>query len=116
MADYMFLLYDDPTAFEDCSPEELQQLIQKYSAWQDRLVADGRLVAGNKLTDGEGRVLRSEGGKVRVLDGPYSEAKEIIGGFFTVRADSYEHAMELAQSGPHLELGGTIEIREIDVH
>jgi len=52
---------------------------------------------------------------MRVTDGPYSETKEILGGYFTVTADNYEAAVKRAGECPHLEFGGTIEVREVDV-
>jgi hypothetical protein len=52
-------------------------------------------------------------GKTVITDGPYTEAREIIGGFFAFAADTYEQAVELAADCPHLEFG-TIEIREVE--
>ncbi len=116
MADYMLLLYENPTDFSDVSPEEMQAIIGKYSAWRDSLAEEGRLVGSNKLTDGEGRVLKGGNGDLRVTDGPFSETKEVIGGYFTIRAASYDEAVEVSKGCPHLGFGGTIEIREIEVH
>jgi len=115
MADYMLLLRDEPSEFEHLSPEQIQEIIARYTVWSDELAERGKLVGSNKLTDGEGRVVRRVDDKVRVLDGPFSESKEIVGGYFTVRADSYDEALEIAESCPHLEFG-PIEIREIEIH
>ena len=49
-----------------------------------------------------------------MLDGPYSETKEVIGGYFAVRAADYDEAVKICEDCPHLEYAGTIEIREID--
>lgn len=114
MANYMLLLYDSPADFQDVSPGEMQKIIEKYRAWRDRLQQAGRLVASNKLKDGEGRVISSQDGKMRVLDGPYSETKEVVGGYFMVKAADYDEAVELCADCPHLEYHGTIEVREID--
>lgn len=116
MAEFMLLLYDSPTDFSDLSPEEMQGIIQKYTAWRDRLDESGKLIASDKLTDGEGRVMRQTDGKVRILDGPFSESKEVVGGYFAIRAASYDDAIEVARGCPHLGFGGTIEIREIEKH
>jgi hypothetical protein len=67
---------------------------------------------GHKLTDGEGRVLRGAVGSPKVTDGPYAEAREVIGGLFIVDAASYEEVVELSKDCPHLDFG-TIEIREV---
>lgn len=114
MADYMLLIYDDPTDFTDLSPEDMQQIIAKYSAWGQRLHEEGKLVDSQKLADGEGRVLRKGTDGVRVLDGPYSETKEVVGGYFTIRAGSWEEAVAIAESCPHVESNGAIEIRRIE--
>lgn len=114
MPDYMLLLYESPTSFADVSPEEMQKIIAKYAAWREGLAESGRLVGGQKLRDGEGRVLRNGDRGVRVLDGPYSETKEVIGGYFAIRADDYDDAVRISRDCPHLAFGGTIEVREIE--
>jgi hypothetical protein len=114
MPDYMLLLRDNRTEFPKLSPDEFQRVIQKYIAWGDSLRRRGLLVGNNKLTDGAARVIRREGGGLRVTDGPYAEAKEVLGGYYTIRADSYEQAIERCQDCPHLEFG-SIEIREVEV-
>lgn len=114
MADFMLLLYDKEGDFTDMSPEDMQQIIHEYVAWGDRLEAEGRLVGREKLEDGTGRVLRREGGETRVLDGPFSEAKEVVGGYFTVCAESWDEAVEIGRSCPHVGYGGMVEIRRVD--
>jgi hypothetical protein len=111
MSKYMLLLRDEPAAFADVSPEEIQKIIQKYTAWRASL--QSRIVAGNKLKDGEGRVLRKENGKPSIIDGPFAEAKEVMGGFFMLEADSYDQAVELAKTCPHMEFG-SIEVRAVE--
>ena len=115
MPEYMLLLYEEPDVFERMSPEELQRAIERYRAWGESLRESGALLASDKLTDLEGRVLKKpEGGEVRVHDGPFAETKEVIGGYFSIRAAGYDEAVELASGCPHLDYGGTIEVREID--
>ncbi len=116
MPDFMLLLYESPTDFAEISPEEMQAIIGKYSAWRESLAESGHLVGGQKLRDGDGRVLSNSGadGEVRVLDGPYSETKEVIGGYFAIRAEDYDEAVRISRDCPHLAFGGTIEIREIE--
>ncbi len=114
MGNYLVLLYGGPGSEPGMAPQEMQGIIEKYSAWAAKLRESGRFTGGNKLKDHEGRVLRAEGGKTRVLDGPFSETKEVIGGYLAITADSYDDAVALARDCPHLAYGGTIEIREID--
>jgi hypothetical protein len=114
MPKYMLLLHDDPSAFSALSPAEIQKVIERYVAWGTRLRQAGIITDSAKLTDEPGRVMRGRGGDMRVTDGPYSESKEMLGGYFTVVADTYEHAAERAADCPHLDYGGTIEIRQVD--
>ncbi|MDA8016945.1 MAG: YciI family protein [Thermoanaerobaculia bacterium] len=115
MADYMLFLYDNPEDFAQFSPEEIQAIIAKYGAWAEDLEKRGKLLGGDKLTDGEGRVLRNAGGSVRLTDGPFSETKEILGGYFKIQAESYDEAVAIARTCPHLEFEATVEIRRTDL-
>jgi len=109
MPQYMLLLYDNPVDWQKVSPDEMQKAIEKYMAWikkpfnkdSQRLAADA------------GRVIRSNNGKPRTTDGPYSEAKEVLGGFYLIEADSYDQAVERSLTHPHLEYGGTIVVRQL---
>jgi hypothetical protein len=114
MPQYMLLLHDDLTAYADMTPGQMQALLERYQAWAGRLGAEGRLVGGEKLKDEGGRRMRKQGGKVVVVDGPYSETKEVIGGYFTIKAESYADAVEIARSCPHLDYRGVIDVREVD--
>ena len=114
MPKYVLLLHDAPDAYRGLSPEQMQQVIQKYVAWGDGLRNAGVLEGGQKLADEPGRILKGRNGQVRVTDGPYSETKEVLGGYYIVAAGSYDQAVDLARSCPHFEFGGTIEVREID--
>jgi hypothetical protein len=114
MPKYMLLLHDDTSRFAAMSPAEMQQVIEKYVAWGDRLRRAEIIVDGQKLADEPGKIVRGAGGKMRVTDGPYSESKEVLGGYYTIVAGSYEQAVERSKECPHLEYGGTIEVRAID--
>jgi hypothetical protein len=48
------------------------------------------------------------------MDGPYSETKEVLGGYFVVTAENYDAAVDLTRDCPHLDYCGTIEVREVD--
>jgi hypothetical protein len=114
MPKYMLLLHDNPAAFANVSPEQMQKIIEKYVAWGARLRQAGIWEASAKLTNDPGRVVRSKDGDVRVTDGPYSETKEVLGGYYLIRADDYAQAVEISRDCPQLEYGGTIEVRQID--
>ena len=114
MPKYMLLLHDDPSKFEGASPEDLQKIMAEYIGWRERLMAAGQLVDGQKLQDEGGRELSLVDGAVRVVDGPYSEAKEIMGGYFTIEADDYDAAVEISKTCPHLTYGKRIELRAVE--
>jgi hypothetical protein len=109
MSQYLIVLRDANWNPESLSPEELQAIMKKYRTW-----IEGIAGKGNKLRDKEGRVVRSNGGGVSVTDGPYSEAKEVIGGYIVIEADSYEDAVKKCEDSPHL-VNGSIEIRALEV-
>ena len=112
MPKFIMLLHD--AGFPaDISPDQIQAIIQRYVAWRQKIQQNGRKVEGHKLTDGHGRVMRGAAGSTNVTDGPYAEAREVIGGLFIVDANSYEEVVELSKDCPHLEFG-SIEIREVD--
>lgn len=115
MPQFMLLLHRSTTAGPARPPAEVQAIIGRYVAWSGELQRSGRLVRGDKLEDGTGRVLRRAGAGVQVTDGPFAEARELIGGTYIVEARDYDDAAALAQGCPHLELGGTIELRRLEV-
>jgi hypothetical protein len=113
MPDFMLLLHTPPEGGK-FSPEDLQNVIQRYATWSKGLSASGRLVGGHKLRDAEGRVLKKQSDKTTVTDGPYAELKEVVGGYFHITADHYDEAVQIARECPHLDYGGTIEVRSIE--
>ncbi|MGA7239651.1 MAG: YciI family protein [Bryobacteraceae bacterium] len=117
MNQYILMLHSDPAVFrtENMSPQRIQEIFGKYKAWRDRMAGEGKLAGGNKLENETGRLMRAENGsgKIHITDGPYAESKEIIAGFFVLKAESYEQAVKLASDCPHLEFG-TIEVRRIE--
>lgn len=114
MSSFMLLLYDDPSAFANVTPEQMQHVIGEYIAWAQKLGQEGKLEGGQKLKDEGGKVLKSAGKQVSVVDGPYSETKEIIGGYYLIKAKSYAEAVEIAKTCPHMKYGAKIDVREID--
>ena len=107
MPHYMFLLYNDPNWYKTLSPEEMQQATEKYMNWtKNPFVKDGKRLGGDP-----GQVIRAQSG--RATDGPYSETKEVLAGYYTIEAANYDEAVERALTLPHLDYGGTIEVRHV---
>jgi hypothetical protein len=105
----MILLYDDPSEWQKLSPEDMQKAVEKYHAWTKKPFSRD----AKRLGDDVGRVIRSQGGQRRATDGPYSETKEILGGYYVIEAADYDEAVKLAMDHPHLEYGGTLEVRKL---
>ena len=114
MSKYTLMLRESPDAFANFSPTELQAIFKRYSAWADGLKQAGNLAGSQKLRDGDGRVVRRNGGRVMVTDGPFAEGKEVLGGLFVVEAGSYDEALKIANGCPHLDYG-SIEVREVEI-
>ena len=109
MPTFALMLYDDPTMWRKMSPEDMQKAVERYLAWSKKpFHRDGK-----RLADDLGRVIRSSGGKPKVSDGPYSETKEVLGGFYLIDAADYDEAVKRALDHPHLEYGGVIEVRAL---
>lgn len=93
----------------DASREDIQAAIDRFYAWHDRLVGEGRMRPGQRLAR-DGRVVSRQG----VLDGPFAEAKEVVGGYWTILAGSLDEAAAVAAQNPCLDYGLALEIRPID--
>jgi hypothetical protein len=114
MNQYMLLLHETPATYADLGPAEMQALIQRYRDWSAQLGQQGLLVGGEKLADDGGRQLRLKAGQPLASDGPYAEAHDVIGGYFTIRAADAAAAEALAATCPHLQGSNWIEIRRVD--
>ncbi len=113
MAKFMLILHNTPDNWENLSPEEMQRKVQKYHAWLDKIRSGGRYVSSEKLAEEGGKLLGLQRDRLSIVDGPYSEAKEVVGGYFVFRAADYDEAIELTRDCPFLE-DGRIEIRQTD--
>ena len=91
------------------SADKLQAMMGKWQDWMGSIAAQNKLVdRGNRL-DPSGSVVCGEG----VMDGPYVEVKEGIGGYTIIRAGSQEEATEISKGCPVLTIGGSVEVRQI---
>jgi hypothetical protein len=93
------------------SPEQMQQVAGQWMAWFDRLTQEGIAVAGNPL-EAKGKTVSGKGGRV-VVDGPFAESKEAIGGYFLLQVETEEEAVAIAQGCPGLPYGAVIEVRPV---
>ena len=116
MPKFVLLLRDSGRFDPNMSPDQMQAIVQRYVAWRASIEKNGqkngRSIVGHKLHDGQGRVLNGTGGGLKITDGPFAEAREVMGGLFVIEAASYDEVVELSKDCPHLDFG-SIEIREV---
>jgi hypothetical protein len=94
------------------SPEDAQQVMQKWTTWLKELQDKGNLKDPGQPLEQTGKVVK--GSKQRtVTDGPFAEAKDIVGGFSLVEAKDLAHAVELSAGCPILSRGGAVEVRPV---
>ena len=93
----------------DKSPEQIQQAIDDFYVWHDKLVAEGRMKSGQRLAR-DARLVSRNG----VVDGPFTEAKEIVGGYWFFVADSLQEACDLAAQNPCMACGLQYEVRPVE--
>jgi hypothetical protein len=112
----MLLLHMAPNYNADLPREQMLEMTKRYMAWADGLRQKGRLAAGEKLAAGGVRHIKTQNGTPVVSDGPYAEAKDVIGGYFVIDAKDAGEAEAIARDCPHLALAPTnwLEIRPID--
>jgi hypothetical protein len=110
MANFLFLFRSNPAeAYRSLSPEQMQQLTQKWMDWRTSLEKNGHVKQLGERLDGSGKVVRSKA--KTVTDGPYVEVKDFIQGYMIVNAKDVDQAAELAKGCPVLESDGSVEVR-----
>ena len=112
MPKFVLLLRDAGRFNPNMSAAEMQAIVQRYVAWRAKVQQNGRSIMGHKLHDKQGRVLNGGGSALKITDGPYAEAREVMGGLFVIEANNYDEVVELTKDCPHLDFG-SIEIREV---
>jgi len=109
MAKFMYLFRSNAGAYQPISPEQMQQVMNSWIEWKNRLEKSGNIVQLGDRLDRTGKVVK---GKARaVTDGPYVEVKDFIQGYMVVEADDIDHAVELAGGCPALDYEGSVEVR-----
>jgi len=109
MAEYTFLYRG--SQLSTASPEERQKRMAKWMAWFKDMGEKGLVKDAGHPLDGVGKVVR--GKPITVNDGPYAEAKDLIGGYTLIEASDLDHAAEIAKGCPILEGGGSVEVRPV---
>lgn len=106
---YLGLAYYNPEKFAALSPADMQALASQCPALDERMRATGKVrVVGSLAEPGRWVTLRPRGGKPQVTDGPFAEAKEMVGGLFIIEAADRDEAVRLAAMHPAAQLGEAV--------
>ena len=110
---YMLLIYSDEAGFKATSKAQVEQTMAAYVAYTEALKKAGALVRGDRLQSASSAsTVRVANGKTQVLDGPYAETKEQLGGFYLIDVPDLDAALAWAARCPGAG-HGTVEVRPL---
>jgi len=107
---YALLIYPTPGSHEALGAEEYESVNAEYWALRE----DPRCLGGAHLQPGDtATTVRYGGGENLIVDGPFAETKEVLGGYYVLSASNLDEALEFAQRIPAVRLGGAVEVRPL---
>lgn len=110
---YLLLICTEDKAGPPPSRAEMEAIVEGHARFGSELQAAGKMVAGERLRPhDEGSRVRFKAGQRQVMDGPFTETKEALGGFYLIECDSKQEAVEWAKKIP-LREGGFVEVRQV---
>jgi hypothetical protein len=110
---YLLTLYSDESGWAQLTPEQQQQGVAAYGAYTEALRSAGALISANRLRpSATATTLRTTNGKTQVLDGPFAESKEQLGGYYLIEASDLDAAMQWAGRCPGVQ-HGVVEVRAV---
>ncbi len=113
---YLLLIYGNENQFNKMSPAEQKKIDQEYMEFSKSIAGSGHMRGGNELDRiSKAKTVRVREGKRAVIDGPFAETKEQLGGYYLVEAKDFEEALALAARIPSARWG-SIEVRPIIPH
>lgn len=111
---FVVLIYNDPGLLGAVPQPEADSMMRGCLAHADELKRGGRLVESRMLADpGTAKSIRVRNGKMTTLDGPFAEAKEVLGGFNLIEAEDMDEALEIASHFPWAQTG-CVEVRALE--
>jgi hypothetical protein len=110
MDKFMFI-FQGGQGMSNPSAEEMQAQMGKWMAWIEKLNKTGQYISGEPLLPG-GKLVSGRNGS-SVTDGPYTEGKEVVGGYFVITARDLNDAVNISKECPVLEVGGTVQVRQV---
>jgi hypothetical protein len=110
---YLLLLYGEPVQPETLTPEQWQGVMEAHTTFHRDLTEAGALVDSSPVAPPEeARTIRISRGARLIVDGPFAETKEVLGGYYLIEAESLDAAVEWAQRLRH-DADGSIEVRPL---
>ena len=110
---YLLMIYGNEAAMESATPEMVRQMSTPYAAYTEAMKKAGAWIGGERLQPtGTATSVRIANGQTRVLDGPYADTKEQLGGYYVIQAADMDEALSWATRCPGAN-HGTIEVRPI---
>jgi hypothetical protein len=93
------------------SPERWQQMMEKWMAWFKELGQNGNIKDRGQPLERAGKLVK---GKNKIVtDGPFAEAKDVVGGYTLIEARDLDHAVQLSKGCPIFEVDGDVEVRPV---
>ena len=110
---YILLIYGDEARFQSLTPQQIGEVVSAYGAYTEALRQAGALLASDRLRPTTtATTVRVDGGKTQVLNGPYAETKEQLGGFYLLDVPDLDAALSWAARCPGAS-HGSIEVRPV---
>ncbi len=116
---YVLMFCDTPDLYDQVSAEDAKTTYEEVFAWFDRTYSDGLIADGGAELQPvtTATTVKGGGGEPVVVDGPFSEAKEVVGGFTVIDVPDLDAALALARTWPPLKFPGvSVEVRPIVDH
>jgi hypothetical protein len=110
---YMMLIYGNEANMQALNKTDAEQMLAAYGAYSEALQKAGVIVDGNRLQpSASATTVRTAGGKTNVLDGPYADTKEQLGGYYMIDVPDLDAALSWASRCPGAS-HGVIEVRPL---
>jgi len=110
---FMLLIYTDSSVMDTLPAPQFDSMMRDCLTHADELRAGGKLLESQQLEGAEtAKSVRIRQGRLTITDGPFAEAKEVLGGFNLIEADSIEEAVEMAKEFPWARTG-CVEVRPV---
>jgi hypothetical protein len=110
---YLLLIYANEAAMASAPEAAMTQTLAAYTAYSEAMAKAGVMVNANRLRPSTaGTTVRTEGGKTQVLDGPYAETKEQLGGYYLIEVPDLDAALTWAERCPGAAYG-VVEVRPV---